>query len=91
MRVGVKDGVDVRQAVAQRLFAKVRPGVDHHHALPAAFIGAFQLLPPQQDRGPQATVARIRGGAHRTITTQRRHPHRGTRSQECEATLHRPR
>jgi hypothetical protein len=50
-----------------------------------------RLGPPQQNGGPQATVVRIGRGAYRASTAQSRHPHRGTRSQESEATLHRPR
>ena len=69
VRVGVKDSVYAGEAVAQRLLAKVRAGVDDHHTLSARAAS-------RQRRSSDGRSRRSRGSAE--VQTAQPQPSVGT-------------
>ena len=91
MRMCVEHSVHPRNLFPQRLLAKVRTGIDHHHTLKTGTGGRriVPALPPSQHhRRPQPPVMRISRHANRTPAPQRWNPHRSPGSKECQLPVH---
>src|SRR3984885_9016343 len=71
MRMRIEHRIDVINALAQRLHAKVGPGVDHYPV----------SLPGHRDGRPCPAIPRIGGGAHPAGAAERRHTHGGATTQ----------
>src|SRR5262249_30942788 len=76
--VGVDDGVDVSDVLANGLLAKVGRGIDED-ALPLVL---------HHDRRPGAPVTRVRGVTHGTSAANGRHTHGGAATQDGKRRLH---
>jgi len=75
VRVGVKHRVHAVQVIAQRLFAEIGPGVDHHHPFPSAPSPA-PFSGSRQRSSTEGRSRRSRGSAE--VHTAQSHPSVGT-------------